>query len=260
MLSLYDLTVEQKNEPLGLDEKHPAFSWKLMSDRQNIFQKSYRLTVSDENETIWDSGDIEDSRSTFILYEGPALKARTAYTWTVSISDGVENASAKSRFETGLLDGHAFEGRASWITHALPAEETASPIFTKVFSVEKEVKRARLYAASLGVYEAELNGGKPDDTYFAPGWTNYKKRLQYQTYALSLAQGVNELRFTLGKGWYAGALGFMPVPNNYGDRTALLAMLVIDYADGTSEVIGSDTTWQVSVGAIRFSDAGYHAR
>ena len=254
MLSLYDLTVEQKNAPLGLDEPRPAFGWKLKSDRQNVTQKSYRLIVSDENETLWDSGAVESEKSSFVIFEGPALKARTAYTWTVSVSDGTETASAESSFETGLLAGRAFEGQAAWITHALPAEETASPIFTKVFLAEKEVRKARLYASSLGVYEAELNGAKLDDTYFAPGWTNYKKRLQYQTYAVSLAQGVNELRFTLGKGWYCGALGFMPAPNNYGDRTALLAMLCIDYADDTSEVIGTDETWQTSVGTVLFSE------
>ncbi|MBO6041333.1 MAG: family 78 glycoside hydrolase catalytic domain, partial [Oscillospiraceae bacterium] len=79
-------------------------------------------------------------------------------------------------------------------------------------------------------------------------------RLQYQSYALSPAQGVNELRFTLGKGWYCGKLGFDPQPNNYGERTALLALLILDYADGTEERIGTDESWSVSTGAIRFSE------
>ena len=52
MLSLYDLTVEQKTEPVGLDEKLPAFSWKLKSDRQNTTQKSYRLTVMDGEKDV----------------------------------------------------------------------------------------------------------------------------------------------------------------------------------------------------------------
>ena len=29
MLKLYDLTIEYKREPLGLDEVEPRFSWKL---------------------------------------------------------------------------------------------------------------------------------------------------------------------------------------------------------------------------------------
>ena len=68
MLSLYDLTVEQKTAPLGLDEKCPAFSWKLKSERQGVLQKSYRLTVSDENGIVWDSGEIQSEQSAFVLY------------------------------------------------------------------------------------------------------------------------------------------------------------------------------------------------
>ena len=254
MLSIYDLTVEQKTTPLGLDEKQPAFSWKLKSERQDVLQKSYRLTVSDETGTVWDSGEVQSEQSTFVCYAGAALKACTEYVWTVEVSDGVETARAESRFETGLLDGRAFEGYADWITHPLPAEEASSPVFTKIFCVEKEVKRARLYATALGLYEAELNGQKLDDTFFAPGWTNYKKRLQYQTYPVALTHGVNELCFTLGRGWYCGKLGFDPQPNNYGDRTALLAMLCVEYADGSTDVIGTSETWQVSTGMIRFSE------
>ncbi|MBQ9643844.1 MAG: family 78 glycoside hydrolase catalytic domain, partial [Lachnospiraceae bacterium] len=167
-------------------------------------------------------------------------------------------STASSRFETGLLGSEAFQKHAAWITHSFPKEETANPIFSRAFTVDKEVRRARLYATALGVYEAELNGellgdGK-GEVYFAPGWTNYHKRLQYQTYPVPVSAGKNELRITLGKGWYCGALGFNPTPDNYGDRTALLAMLVIDYADGTSEVIGTDESWSVTTGAIRFSE------
>ena len=117
------------------------------------------------------------------------------------------------------------------------------------------MKKARLYASALGLYEAEINGIKADDTYFNPGWTSYRKRLQYQTYDVKgLKQGGNEIRFTLGKGWYSGALGFTPTPNHYGDTTALLAMLVLTYADGREEVIGTGTDWDVHTGTIRFSE------
>lgn len=254
MLSLYDLTVDMKTKPVGLDEKCPSFSWKLKSDRQGIRQGSYRLIVTDGEISVFDSGVTASEENVFVPYEGDALKPCTVYSWKVEVSDGTETASAESFFETGLLDGHAFEGYAEWITHPLPAEETLSPVFAKIFCVEKEVKRARLYATALGVYEAELNGEKLGNAYLAPGWTNYHQRLQYQTYPLTLERGVNELRVTVGKGWYAGALGFNPMPNNYGDKTALLAMVVIDYTDGTRDVIGSGETWQVSESQIRFSE------
>ena len=42
MLKLYDLTIEYKHEPLGLDEVQPRFGWKLDSDQQDTVQASYR--------------------------------------------------------------------------------------------------------------------------------------------------------------------------------------------------------------------------
>lgn len=41
----------------------------------------------------------------------------------------------------------------------------------KDFVVQGNVKKARLYATALGMYEAEINGEPVDDTYFHPGWT-----------------------------------------------------------------------------------------
>ena len=258
MLKVYDLTIEQKTEPLGLDELQPRFSWKLESGHQNVFQTAYRLIVSN-GEEMWDTGRVESGQSTLIEYLGAVFAPRTEYRWEVTVWDNCgESAAASSRFETGLLNGSAFQDHAAWITHPFPKEETASPVFIRSFHADKEVRRARLYATALGLYEAELNGETLGDgkgeVFFAPGWTNYHKRLQYQTYPLEVKEGANELRITLGRGWYCGALGFNPTPDNYGDRTALLAMLAIDYADGTSEVIGTDESWTVTTGAVRFSE------
>lgn len=52
------------------------------------------------------------------------------------------------------------------------------------------------------------------------GWTNYRKRLQYQTCAVTLHSGKNRMALTLANGWYKGKLGFMPQPDHYGDTTA----------------------------------------
>ena len=254
MLSLYGLTVEYREAPLGMDDVQPRFSWKLGSNLPNTKQTAYRITVSGET-ILWDTGRVESEQSILVEYLGPAFEPRTRYTWEVTVwTNNSENANASAQFETGLLRGTAFDGNAAWITHGLAKEETACPIFVKQFSVTKPIAKARLYASALGLYEAELNGKKLDDTYFAPGWTSYHKRLQYQVYELTPAAGENELRFTLGNGWYKGMLGFNPMPNHYGDTTALLAMLILTYADGTEEIIGTDESWQVFTGPIRFSE------
>ncbi|MBR5095444.1 MAG: family 78 glycoside hydrolase catalytic domain [Oscillospiraceae bacterium] len=253
-MKLRDLTIEYKTDPIGLDEVQPRFSWKLESDRNGTRQTAYQIRVSN-SELLWDSGRVESEQSILIEYLGELFAPRTAYTWTVRAwDDHGQSAAATASFETGLLTGAAFEGKARWISHGIPKEDPASPIFTKTFTVARPVARARLYATALGLYEAEVNGQKVDDTYFAPGWTSYRKRLQYQTYAVDLREGENELRFTLGKGWYSSPLGFTPIPDHYGDTTALLAMLIVTYADGTEDAIGTDESWDVSTGAIRFSE------
>ena len=255
MLKLYDLTVEYKTEPIGLDHLRPRFSWKLQSDLKNTNQSAYRIVVSDGRST-WDTGRAESDQSILVPYEGPELLPCSEYTVDITVwTDQGEEVAASSRFETGLLSGTAFEGKAKRITHGLPAEEKTCPVFTTSFTVRKPVSKARLYATACGLYEAELNGKKIGDTYFAPGWTSYHKRLQYQTYAVSsLREGENRLRFTLGDGWYKSPLGFYPTPNHYGDTTALLAILILTYEDGTQEVVGTDESWQISTGSIRFSE------
>ena len=80
MLSLYDLTVEQRTEPFGLDERHPAFSWKLRSEKKNVIQASYRVLVMDHAETVWDSGVVKSAKSIFVTCEAD-LKACISYTW-----------------------------------------------------------------------------------------------------------------------------------------------------------------------------------
>lgn len=45
-LSVSQLKVEGLRSPVGIDTNQPRFSWKLISDRENVVQTSYRLIVS----------------------------------------------------------------------------------------------------------------------------------------------------------------------------------------------------------------------
>ena len=219
MLNLYDLTTEYKTDPLGLDDPQPRFSWKLQSDKQDTRQSAFRLTVSGDGQ-MWDTGWVESEQSILVEYGGEDLTPCTTYTWTVIVWDNHgEQAEAVASFETGLLSGVAFAGKARWITHSLDRDETASPIFTKSFIVSKPVAKARLYATALGLYEAELNGVKLDDSYFTPGWTSYHKRLQYQTYA---ADGLRQRLVCWGAGLYPGAKPLRRYDRTAGDAGAEL--------------------------------------
>ena len=63
MLKLYDLTIEYKHHPLGLDEVQPRFGWKLDSDEQNVVQTAWQITLNSEGCPVWDSGRVETDQS-----------------------------------------------------------------------------------------------------------------------------------------------------------------------------------------------------
>lgn len=122
-------------------------------------------------------------------------------------------------------------------------------VFRKKFSFKKAVSRVVVYATAMGVYRLDVNGIKAGDRYFAPGFTSYKHTLQYQTYDVTaLAEENTEFVFTVAGGWAVGSFVFTRANRISAERQALLAEIRVKYADGTEEVFGTGTDWQVSEG------------
>ncbi len=69
------------------------------------------------------------------------------------------------------------------------------PYLRKEFTAAGAVKRATVYASALGLYELHINGKRVGADYFTPGWTDYKKRVYYQTYDVTsmLRSGENAI-------------------------------------------------------------------
>ncbi len=149
-------------------------------------------------------------------------------------------------------------GGGPWGTPGQAASEPGPvPFFRKTFQATKPIKRARLYATALGLYDLSVNGKRVGNELLRPGWTDYSKRVQYQTYDLTgqIKPGANALGLTLGDGWFSGYVGFGHQRNHYGTQNALLSQLEIEYADGTRETVATDGTWRVTAdGPIRSSD------
>ena len=125
-------------------------------------------------------------------------------------------------------------------------------------SLDRPIRRARLYATARGVYEFYLNGSRVGEDVFAPGWTDYDRRVQYQVYDVTplLSEGPNAIGAVLGDGWYSGFFGFDPKHRgaHYGPHPQLLAQLELEYEDGSRECIATDSSWRCSTGPILFSD------
>jgi alpha-L-rhamnosidase len=125
------------------------------------------------------------------------------------------------------------------------------------FTVSSPVKSARLYATALGAYEMFLNGKRVGDDVLAPGWTDYRQRLKYQTYDVTaqVASGKNAIAALLAPGWYETPLEWFQQPNNYGDTPpAFRAQLRIEHKDGSVEWVATDASWLANTTDILHSE------
>ena len=125
------------------------------------------------------------------------------------------------------------------------------------FEVSSPVKSARLYATSMGTYELFLNGKRVSQDLMAPGWTDYRERVLYQTYDVTemVTQGKNAVGALLAPGWYETPLEWFQLPNNYGETPpALRAQLRIEHADGSVEWVNTGSEWTAKTSYIVHSE------
>jgi len=130
------------------------------------------------------------------------------------------------------------------------------PHLRKAFTLDKPIAGAYVYATALGLYELSINGRRVSDEYFSPGWTDYNRRVYYQTYDVTgmLRAGANTLGVILADGWYSGYIGWGHKRDHYGTQPRARVQLEVEYEDGAREVIASDATWKAAAGPIREAD------
>ena len=276
------MTVEFDPAPIALDIRKPRFSWVLPLKGRGQRQTAYHILVATTparlkqgKADLWDSGDVPSGQSTLIAYDGRALESNRDYYWKVRFADAAGKWGAwrrVGRFATALLD--ADDWKAQWISRAEPDEprlddmETFSakhfesvepekrvPMFRKEFALAKPVRRARVFVCGVGLYELRLNGNRVGDIVMTPVRTEFRKRLFYDTYDVTAAlrKGRNALGLMLGSGWYNGTKRYWGWQQQwYGSPRAILQM-VVEYADGTTDLVVTDETWTSSFGPITFT-------
>ncbi len=246
-----------------------------ISDNGNTIswdQTAYQIYVYEKNkvdgEPLWDSGIVSGAQTLGIPYAGDTLAPFTAYEWQVFCygSDDQCYLSERAGFVTGYGGDLAvpFEG-AQLIT--MDGEENVyyegMPVYVKGFTPGEEMKSADKKLASayfcvsaLGQYEAYLNGEKIGKDVLAPGWTDYHDRLLYRVYdvtdQIDMESDENHLAVLLGTGWWAGRNAFGTYDFH---RPALIAQLILQYDDGSRQVVSTDESWHyVKDTAVRDAD------
>jgi alpha-L-rhamnosidase len=137
----------------------------------------------------------------------------------------------------------------SWIKvveeATIPVGQRPVYLLRREFNIGAVPSSATLRISAHGVYTAYLNGRRIGDEEFAPGYTDYNFRTQFQTHEVAdlLVSGVNVLAVELSDGWYRGAVGIMQLPDQYGDSVELWAELL----GGASQqpIVTTDASWRV---------------
>lgn len=269
-----NIKTEYLKNPLGIDIENPRVMWNCQG---GVTQTAYQIVTED-----WDSGKVESNSMRAVIPAKFEKGKRVTFKIKLWDENGTEGEFSKENFfEYGIknwsakwitgnyevdkkgyekekkLEKSFFLSGINYLATANKPEPERFPVdcFKKEFVAKKEVESARLYATACGIYSAYINGKKVSMP-LAPGITDYRKRVQYQTYDVTdLIKEKNIINIDLADGWYRGSCGAWGLKNQYGCETKILAQLEIQYTDGTKDTVATDSSWLWSNdGAISFAD------
>ena len=145
----------------------------------------------------------------------------------------------------------------NWIT-----DGSGHPFYTrKNIMLRGPVQNASAKVCGLGQFVFSVNGHKAGDHELDPGWTDYRKVIEYVTFDVTdlLHEGDNALGAEIGNGWFlmddAGGYSFHfppfmpPNPNPYkpfGKALIFAIALTVTYSDGTEETFHADGSWKTA--------------
>ncbi len=278
------LRCEDAVDPIGVGLLRPRLSWELESPQRNRKQSSYRILVARTpallqagQGDLWDSGQVQSGQSVHVPYEGAALASRQRCYWKVRVGDAAGRTSEWSpvaSWQMGLLQ--PADWKAKWIGRGPVREprpaagffkgtnelvglrdpvrvDGRSPLLRRVVVVEKPIGRAQVFVTGLGYYELSCNGQRVGHQVLAPAKSNYRQWVYYDIHDLTahLQPGTNVLGVMLGNGWFNPyPKWWQPYRMQWFGSPRALVQLHLEYADGSSEVVVSDSSWTTAPGPV----------
>ena len=239
------LRANDVTEPVGTDAA-PYFGWLVNDTDANEIQTRYQILVATSTANLdanlgdaWDSGVVVSRQQNHVVFAGVPLASDAKYFWKVRTWDKDGNAgafSATATFVVGLLANADWSG-ASWIKRNTTIADDYTYYRKSVSLPAKTVQRATVFVTSVHKYALYVNGtlvGK------GPAY-QYAQFQYYNAYDITalVTPGASNL-FAIFNHWFGGGQG-RPT-----SARGVLMKTVIHYTDGTSTVVGTDTTWKQS--------------
>ncbi len=257
-----DLRCDYAVNPFGVDSAVPRLFWKLESADQGKRQSAFEVLVastegglSHNQGDLWESGKIASDETIQVPYGGRPFSSSQQVFWKVRVWDEhgvVTDWSKPARWTEGVLQDS--DWRAKWIGSA--RTNIVSLMLRHEWSVKPGLKRAVIHICGLGQYELTLNGSKVGADFLSPGWTRYDKTCLYDTYEITgaLKPGPNAVGIELGNGMYhvPGAGRYTKFKGSFGPQKAI-AMIRMEYDDGSVEFAGTDDSWKCDAGPVTFT-------
>ena len=264
--SVTDARCEQRSNPEGLSVAQPRLSWKIATHARDVRQTAYRILVASSEEKlsageadVWDSGRVGSDESVLVPYGGPRLKPSTYYYWKVQVWTRLSaepQESAPQHWLTALFTDKDWKP-SQWIGYdgAFPWEDESlhprlgARYLRHEFRADRDIRRAVLHIAGLGLYELHVNGQRIGEDVLTPGPTDYRQRILYQTYDVTeqLQKGDNALGVILGNGRaYPMRPFYKPYKWTFFSYPKMRLLLTIEYADGRTQRVVTGSGWSLT--------------
>lgn len=225
-----------QEQPAAVDRESLQFSWELASGQENCMQSAYQIRVIEERSglVMWDTGHVQSSKSTGVIYEGSALKPAQRYRLDLCVWDECSHACEPSHtwFGTGLSP-HEWQAKDIWKPQEHP---NSYVLFRKSFSLSAPAEQATVYLFAHNDAVLLING-----VHIAAGPARSDPYSYGQYLAIDvsshLKKGINSLQVLAH--WHG-----MWKDSGVNAHPCLRMELHIHSADGTFGLIKTDETWQ----------------
>lgn len=282
-INITKLTCELR-EGFVVTSSTPRLGWQMTAEDTQEKQTAYQIRVFSAitGKTVLDTRRIESSQSQLI----PVTLSNGFYNWQVRVWDRNGKPSAWSKkSDFAIQDNETAFGNAQWVGAITKADaktpegriytgralqqareqwNAADPLsrrsiyVAKTFSAKKKIKHAVMNVCGLGFSEVRVNGERIDDSEFGPLWSDYDKSVFYNTYDVTELLKDNDrkpvnIEVLLGNGFYNEQGGrYHKLRISFGPPT-LKMCIKVTYADGSTENIITDRTWQYSPSELVFN-------